>query len=294
MRQIAANVGFMTHAVRMTGALTTVIPAAAALAGVFVAQLWNALQEKSRHEHEVSKLLWSERSRSIFQFLRTLNTAKDETRRILFEKHPADVLVAEDRKIEHFWSAAYEAYLEVSLLLPGYPERLAWCTLQSAYIWRRKSILQGESVHGSDSRYETLTEQIRPWLEVTAKQRRLNKLANSPRLMLSLADRLDEIGYELAEAGDYRASFVNVKEAIELRRRLARKDAVYNVSLVRSLDTLGSNLVHLGRNHDALAALNEAISLSKQTMPGQVDATSYARLQDLQRRSDEITAIITL
>ena len=284
----------MTHAVRMTGALATVIPAAAALAGVFVAQLWNAWQEKSRHEHEVSKLLWSERSRSIFQFLRTLNTAKDETRKILFAKHPADVLIAKDREIEHFWSAAYEAYLEVSLLLPGYPDRLAWCTLQSAYIWRRKSIRKGESVHGSDSRYETLTEQLRPWLEITAKQRRLKKLANSPHLMLSLADRLDEIGYELAEAGDYRASFVNVNEAIDLRRRLARKDAAYNASLVRSLDTLGSDLVHLRRDHDALAALNEAISLCKQMISGQADSANHARLQDLQSRSDEIAARITL
>lgn len=156
---MAAGTGFMTHAVRMTGALATVIPAAAALAGVFVAQLWNAWQERSRHEHEVSKLLWSERSRSVFQFLRTLNTAKDETRKILFANHPADVLIVKDREIEHFWSAAYEAYLEVSLLLPGYPDRLTWCTLQSAYIWRRQSIRKGESVHGSDSRYETLTEQ---------------------------------------------------------------------------------------------------------------------------------------
>jgi len=284
----------MTHAVRMTGTLATVIPAAAALAGVFVAQLWNAWQERSRHEHEVSKLLWSERSRSIFQFLRTLNTAKDETRKILFAKHPADSLIAKDREIEHFWSAAYEAYLEVSLLLPGYPDRLAWCTLQSAYIWRRKSISKGESVHGSDSRYETLTEELRPWLEITAKQRRLKKLANSPRLMLSLADRLDEIGYELAEAGDYRASFVNVNEAIDLRRRLAGKDAAYNASLVRSLDTLGSDLVHLGRDHDALAALNEAISLGKQMISGQADSANYARLQDLQSRSDEIAARITL
>ena len=81
------------------------------------------------------------------------------------------------------------------------------------------------NAHGSDSRYETLTEQLRPWLEITAKQRQLNKLANSPRLMLSLADRLDEIGYELAGAGDYRASFVNVNEAIDLRRRLAHKNA---------------------------------------------------------------------
>lgn len=108
--------------------------------------------------------------------------------------------------------------------------------------------------------------------------------------MLSLADRFDEIGYELAGAGDYRASFTNVNEAIELRRRLARKDAAYNASLIRSLDTLGADLAHLGRDHDALAALNEAISLSKQMISDAADSTSYARLQDLQSRSEEIAA----
>ncbi len=221
-----------------------------------------------------------------------MNIAKDETRKILFAELSIELRLAKDRESERYWSEAYESYLEVSLLLPGYPERLAWCTLQAAYIWRRKSIRLGESVHSTESRYQSLTERLSPWLEITAKQRQLNKLANSSPLMLYLADRLDEIGYELAQVEDYNASLHNVNEAIELRRRLARRDPVNIAALVRSLDTLGTDLIHLGRDQEALATWSEAISLTKEVAHDQPGAPDYARYRDLQKRFDDATARI--
>lgn len=274
----------------MTGTLATIIPAAAALAGVFLAQLWSAWQDRSRYDREVSKQLWSERSESIFQFLKALNTAKDETRKILFTDFPIDKLMVKDRESEPYWSNAYEAYLEVCLLLPGYPERLAWCTLQNAYIWRRQSIRLGKSVGSVESHYESFIEQLRPWLEITAKQRQLNKLANSSPHMLYLADRLDEIGYELAQVEDYSASRHNLREAVELRRRLAQRDPVNAAALFRSLDILGSDLMHLGREKEALAAWREAISLVESTTYAQPNASDYARYEDLKKRCKEIHA----
>jgi hypothetical protein len=219
--------------------VSTLIPAASALAGVLLAQLWNWWREKTDRETEISKLLWDERRKSIFNFLKALNIAKDETRTLLFAELPGDVLKVKDREIEHFWSEAFESYLEVSLLLPGYPERLVWCTLQDAYIWRRKSIQQGKSAGSTESHYQSLIEQVRPWLEVAANQKRLNKLADSPPLLLTLADRLDEVGYELSMLGDYRASSYNTKEAIELRRRLAQRSSSNTAALIKSLDTPG-------------------------------------------------------
>jgi hypothetical protein len=273
----------------MTATLSTIIPAASALAGVLLAQLWNAWQEKSGHEREVSKLLWSERRGSIFKFLKALNIAKDETRAILFAGLPAGELKVKDRESERYWSEAFESYLEVSLLLPGYPERLAWCTLQDAYIWRRKSVREGESAGSTESHYESLVEQMRPWLEITAKQKRLNKLANSTPLMLGLADRLDVIGYELAVLGDYRASSYNTKEAIELRRRLAERSPANMVALIRSLDTLGTDFVNLGRDQEAITTWCEAISLIKDMAHGQVAEFGNANYQDLQDRLNELT-----
>src|SRR6185437_3928568 len=219
--------------------VSTLIPAASALAGVLLAQLWNWWREKTDRETEISKLLWDERRKSIFNFLKALNIAKDETRTLLFAELPGDVLKVKDREIEHFWSETFESYLEVSLLLPGYPERLVWCTLQDAYIWRRKSIQQGKSAGSTESHYQSLIEQVRPWLEVAANQKRLNKLADSPPLLLTLADRLDEVGYELSMLGDYRASSYNTKEAIELRRRLAQRSSSNTAALIKSLDTPG-------------------------------------------------------
>ncbi len=276
----------------MTGPLATIVPAAAALAGVFLAQAWNAWQEKSRHEHEVSKQLWSERSRSIFQFLKALNAAKDETRSILFAEFPVDVRRVRDRESEPYWSNAYEAYLEVCLLLPGYPERLTWCTLQTAYIWRRQSIRRGKSVSSTDSHYESMIEQLRPWLEITAKQRRLNRLANSSPLMLYLADRLDKIGYDLCQVEDYNASQYNLREAVKLRRRLAQRDSVNTAALIRSLDTLGTDLVHLGREQEALAAWSEAISLTKTVAHSETEVTYHGECQDLQVKYNDLLARI--
>ena len=278
------------HDISMTGPFATIIPAAAALAGVFLAQLLNAWQEKSRYEHEVSKQLWSERSKSIFQFLKALNAAKDETRKILFSEFPSGERRAKDRESEPFWANAYEAYLEVCILLPGYPERLTWCTLQAAYIWRRQSIRRGKSVSSTDSHYESMIEQLRPWLEITANHRQLDKLANSSPLMLYLADRLDEIGYQLAQVEDYSSSRHNLKEAIELRRRLAQRDAANTAALIRSLDTMGTDLMHLGREQEALTAWSEAISHAKTIADGQAGIAEFSGYQDLQDRYNEALA----
>jgi tetratricopeptide (TPR) repeat protein len=280
------------HNVYMTGTVTTIIPAAAALAGVFLAQLWSAWQDRFRYDREVSKQLWSERSKSIFQFLKALNVAKDDTRKILFAGYPVDKLKAKDRESEPYWSNAYEAYLEICLLLPGYPERLAWCTLQAAYIWRRQSIRLGKSVGSVESHYESFIEQLRPWLQITAKQRRLNRLANSSSRMLYLADRLDEIGYELAQVEDYSASRHNLREAVELRRKLARRDPASTVALVRSLDILGADLVQLGREKEALATWGEAISLAESMAYDQPNASEYARYGDLKNRYQEVATRI--
>lgn len=208
----------------------------------------------------------------------------------MFAEYPIDELKAKDRESEPYWSNAYEAYLEVCLLLPGYPERLAWCTLQSAYIWRRQSIRLGKSAGSVESRYESFIEQLRPWLEITAKQRQLNKLANSSSHMLYLADRLDEIGYKLAQVEDFSASRHNLKEAVGLRRKLAQRDPANTSALIRSLDILGTDFVHLGREKEALAAWREAILLAESMASAQPDASDHARYEDLKNRSEEIAA----
>lgn len=80
------------HAMCMTDTISVLIPAASALAGVLLAQVWNAWREKSGREQEISKLLWDERRKSIFNFLKALNIAKDETRALLFTELSDDSL----------------------------------------------------------------------------------------------------------------------------------------------------------------------------------------------------------
>jgi hypothetical protein len=140
-----------------------IVPAVAALCGVFLSQLWTTRNDQLRWHREVERRSYEDRRTAFLNFIVALNRSIDATRRRV-EIHD-DSRGARDQRIEEHlvaWGQAYERYLELNLVLPVEAQRSVKGHLDQVAAWRRVA------VNGADAPApvnEHLIERVLPWLQ---------------------------------------------------------------------------------------------------------------------------------
>ncbi|MCZ2807607.1 hypothetical protein O2W18_21080 [Modestobacter sp. VKM Ac-2983] len=149
---------------------SSVIPAAAALAGVVLTQAWNTWHSRAQRRNEALHKLWNERRLSLHRFIVALNQALDSTRAaILGSRGSSKRAKLEDDSREEKWAHAYELYIELEIIFPQAAARRVWDHLQDAYEWRRKAIAAVD--HHGAPRHHQLIDDLRPWLTFPEQDR---------------------------------------------------------------------------------------------------------------------------
>jgi hypothetical protein len=149
----------------MTDAISAIIPAIAALAGVVLAQAWNTRTDRTRRRTEAERLLWDERRSALLRFVVSLNQALDSTRSALLEAStPREAKQIDDGR-ETKWNDAYECYLNVLIVFPESAAHLALGHLHAAYRWRHQAIAEAKEPPSPPSHEQVIIE-LQPWLSL--------------------------------------------------------------------------------------------------------------------------------
>lgn len=156
----------------MADIASLVVPAAAALTGVTLSQIWTGLQARARSREQERQRGLEERRSTVLQYLIAMNRAVDSTRDRIREtnKERADGERREpsadpndlDRDNDHRWAAAFEAFLAVELVLPLPARDRAKRHIEDTFAWRQRCLRNADAEPAPA--HQELIEQLAPWL----------------------------------------------------------------------------------------------------------------------------------
>jgi FtsZ-interacting cell division protein ZipA len=139
-----------------------VVPAASALAGVAVTQMWTSRNEERRWQREERKTVYESRRTAVAQYILAHNSAIDATRELVRTANDAPEHASRLADYHLKWHETYERQLELLLLLPRQARTAVESQVAAAFAWRERAL----SAHAAidPPRNEALIEELHPWM----------------------------------------------------------------------------------------------------------------------------------
>lgn len=151
------------------------VPAASALLGVGLTLLYTARQEKQRQtftaqqeeqrrQAEMNGQLWVARRQTTLAMLLAYNTAFDSTRRQVAAGATMTQLDWRKAEPDITWSAAFNRYIEATLVFPDEPGRICTAYKDQCYDWRLAVSEAGSTSGRHAPKHSELATALAPWL----------------------------------------------------------------------------------------------------------------------------------